>query len=154
MKQILILILLSIVYHGVAAQTISKQTNDNFSKLKWIEGTWMRTNNKRGQSGTERWQRISPTEFFGTGTAMKEKDTVFVEKLRILIRENTIFYVSDVPENPNPVFFKLTEITAYGFVCENPKHDFPKKIEYKLKGKLLTATISGDGKSIDYLFSK
>ena len=114
----------------------------------------MRTNNKTGQSGTERWQRISPTEFFGTGTAMKEKDTVFVEKLRILIRENTIFYVSDVPENPNPVFFKLTEITAYGFVCENPKHDFPKKIEYKLKGKLLTAAISGDGKSIDYLFSK
>ena len=83
---------------------------------------------------------------------MKGTDTVFVEKLQLIIKEDNIYYVSDVPENPKPVSFKLTEITESGFVFENLSHDFPKKISYQQNGKLLKATISGDGKSIDYFF--
>ena len=61
-------------------------------------------------------------------------------------------YTKDL--NQKPVYFKLTEITDIGFVCENQEHDFPKKIAYQLDGKKLKAQISGNGKVIDYLFEK
>jgi hypothetical protein len=85
---------------------------------------------------------------------MNGSDTSFVEKIRIVVKDNELNYVADVPENKEPIYFKFTELTATGFVCENPAHDFPKKISYQLDGKNLKATISGDGKSMDYLFVK
>ncbi len=132
----------------------SQHINNDFAKLKWLTGTWKRTGMKPGKMGTETWATSSPTKLIGTGITMKGKDTVVAEKLQLIIKNDSIFYVADVTENPEPVYFKLTSITDHSFVCENLQHDFPKKIVYTLiKGKL-KATISGNGKSIDYYFNK
>jgi hypothetical protein len=85
---------------------------------------------------------------------MQGEDTVFVEKIKIVVKDRELYYVADVPENKEPVYFKIVELGTTGFVCENPAHDFPKKISYQLSGADLKAQISGDGKSIDYLFTK
>lgn len=90
----------------------------------------------------------------GKGATLQAADTVFVEKLKIVVKEDTLYYVADVPENKEPVLFKFTEITPTSFVCENPAHDFPKKIAYKLEGTKLTATISAGEKKMDFLFVK
>jgi hypothetical protein len=79
---------------------------------------------------------------------------LFVEKLRIVVRDGNLHYVADVPENKMPVYFPFVELKKNSFVCENPDHDFPKRISYSLEGTTLKATISGDGKSIHYLFEK
>ena len=139
---------------NVIGQQISKETSTNFKKLNWLEGIWTLTNAKAGQSGYERWRKSSPIELRGYGVTMKGTDTIFMEKLRILVRENNLYYVADVHENEKTVYFKLTEIGDTGFVCENPDHDFPKKIAYRLAGDKLNATISGNGESKDYLFIK
>lgn len=152
MKKIYLLIIVITAYGNAIGQQISKQTADNFEKLKWLEGTWIMTNAMAGQSGYERWQKSAPIELRGYGVTMKGMDTVFIEKLRILVREDQLYYVADVLENVKPVYFKLTEISNRSFVCENPDHDFPKKIAYRLDGDTLKATISGNGKSRDYLF--
>ena len=154
MTKIYLILLLWIAYTQATSQDVSKKTAENFKKLKWIEGTWLRTDNKPGQSGHERWLQSTPHELRGYGVTMKEQDTLFVEKLRILIREDNLYYVADVPENQQPVYFKLTEITNAGFVCENPDHDFPKKIAYQMERGVLTATISGAGKSMSFLFKR
>ncbi len=78
----------------------------------------------------------------------------FAEKLKLVIKDETIYYVADLAENKEPVFFKSTAITENSFVCENPQHDFPKKIAYQKDGNKIKATVSGDGKSFDYLFEK
>ncbi len=85
---------------------------------------------------------------------MQGKDTAFVEKITILIKENEIYYVANVPENKQPVYFKLIEINNTGFVCENPEHDFPNRISYQLSGTNLKAQTSGSDKSFEYLFQK
>ncbi|CAN5516102.1 hypothetical protein BH10BAC4_BH10BAC4_18100 [soil metagenome] len=139
---------------SVHAQAISSETMENFEKVKWLEGTWMRTNAKPGRTANERWERSSAMVLRGWGVNMKGRDTVFVEKISIVIRDNALYYVADVPENKQPVFFKFIELTNNGFVCENPTHDFPKKIAYLSDGTQLKATISGDGKSIEYLFKR
>jgi hypothetical protein len=137
----------------IQAQTVPSAEKD-FGKLSWLEGTWIRTNAKPGRSGSERWIRSQANELTGWGVNMKGADTSFVEKLKIVIKAGAIYYVSDVPENPMPVDFKITSINETSFVCENPNHDFPKMIAYYKDGNNLRAVISGEGKSMEYLFKR
>ncbi|MBC9910146.1 DUF6265 family protein [Chitinophaga varians] len=106
------------------------------------------------RSGLERWERLSPSSLKGIGVTMKGKDTLFVEGLQLQTKENALYYVADVAENKGLVWFKITAIDAEGFTCEDPEHDFPKKIVYARTGDQLKVTISGDGKSIDFFFEK
>ena len=153
MKKILLLSAV-IIGCGLKNALFAQHTNEDFKKLDWLEGTWTRINDKPGRSAHEKWQKISSSEWSGMGVNMKGSDTAFVEKLKLVIKDDNIYYVADIVENRQPVYFKLTSITNDGFVCENPEHDFPKRISYLKDGEKLAATISGDGKSIDYLFER
>jgi len=138
------------MYSNLSAQ----QVNEDFKKLDWLEGTWIRTNVKPGRTAHEKWEKISFSEWRGCGVNMKGNDTVFVERLKLIIKDDNIYYVADIVENNEPVYFKLTSITDKSFVCENPQHDFPKMIRYQKDGNRINASISGNGRSIDYLFEK
>jgi hypothetical protein len=131
------------------------RTAGDYKKLEWLVGTWNRTNITRaGRSSNERWEKTADGQLKGIGVTLQSLDTIFIEKISLQLKEGAIYYVADVPENKEPVFFKLTEITNTGFVCENPGHDFPKKISYQVEGHKLKAQISGDGKSVDYIFER
>lgn len=151
MKGIFLFSILIFCFSNTKGQS---QAINDFKKLAWLEGTWNRINAKSGRTGNERWTRISGTELHGLGLTMKGTDTVSIEKLKLVIKDENIFYVADVPENKGPVYFRITEITETSFSCENPEHDFPKKIIYQKDEKKLKATISGNGRSIDYFFEK
>ena len=103
---------------------------------------------------SEEWYVVSENELKGFGITMKGKDTAFAEKIQILIKDDHIYYVADVKENKAPVYFKFTSLTPDGFICENPDHDFPKRIEYRLAGSTLTVIISAGNRSQNYLFTR
>lgn len=149
----IIAVLLVLLPGFVLAQNQSTAEKD-FSKLSWLEGTWIRTNVKPGRAGSERWVKGNGRELIGWGVSMKGSDTTFVEKLKIVIKAGDIYYVSDVPENSRPIDFKIIAIDDESFVCENPAHDFPKKIAYYKNGNNVRAVISGDGREIEYLFTR
>ncbi|MBX2916614.1 MAG: hypothetical protein KF856_15195 [Cyclobacteriaceae bacterium] len=144
MKALLLLLLLAF---SVSANTQS------LKEMEWLTGTWNRTNVKAGRSAHERWIKTAEG-LQGWGVNMNGSDTIFVEKLRIVTKDSKLYYVADVPQNKESTYFLITEATANSFTCENPKHDFPKKITYQLEGNKLKATISGDGKSMDFLFER
>ncbi|HZI52259.1 MAG TPA: DUF6265 family protein [Chitinophagaceae bacterium] len=154
MKKVLFIAAVFVSIAMLHSELSAQQVNEDFKKLDWLEGTWIRTNVKPGREAHEKWQRVSSTEWLGWGISMKGNDTAFVEKLKLVIKDDNIYYVADIVENKEPVYFKFTTITDHGFVCENPQHDFPKTINYQKNGNGIKATISGDGKSIDYLFEK
>jgi len=133
---------------------ISAYAQKTLNQLRWLEGTWSRTNVKPGRSAQEYWTKISDTEWRGLGVTLNGSDTVFVEKLKLVAKDGSLYYVADVPENNQLVYFKMTEVTDQSFVCENPQHDFPKRIAYARTNNGLKATISGDGRSIDYFFER
>jgi Domain of unknown function (DUF6265) len=137
-----------------SSHALSQPSSNDFNKLNWLEGKWIRTNVKPGKSASEMWKKISSTEWKGKGVTLRGMDTLFVEKLKLILKEGNIYYVADVPENKSEVLFKFTELTDHDFVCENPKHDFPKKISYHVDGNNLKAVISGDGKSMEFLFER
>lgn len=138
---------------------VSAQNKDGikaeFERLYWLNGGWTQTNiTKPGKALVEQWAKSGDYEMKGQATTIQNGDTVYIERITLLIKDNAIYYVADVPQNKQSIFFKLTSITENGFVCENPEHDFPKRISYKLTGTQLKATISGDGKSFNYLYVK
>ena len=154
MKNILLLIL-TLFWLMPARCQLSNQVLQDFKKLDWLEGTWKRTNVKPGRSGSEYWLKQSDSAWLGTGVSMKDADTVFVEKIKLMIKDGSIYYVADIPENKEPVYFKLTDITTNGFICENSGHDFPQKIVYQLLDvNRLKAIVSSTNRSIEYLFEK
>ncbi|MGE0589403.1 MAG: DUF6265 family protein [Cyclobacteriaceae bacterium] len=130
------------------------QKSEKLDQLQWIQGTWNRTNVKPGKSAHERWKQMPDGTWQGWGVSFTGADTSFLEKIKIIEKDGKLYYVADVPENKEPVYFEFTTLTPSGFVCENPLHDFPKKIEYILNGSKLEAITSGDGKSIPFQFEK
>jgi Domain of unknown function (DUF6265) len=147
-----ILISLMLISDLALCQNLTDE--QKLKKLSWLEGTWNRTNVKAGRAASERWVKTDQGDFQGWGVSMNGPDTSFVEKLKIITKDNEVYYVADVPGNKELTYFKFTELTSTGFVCEDPEHDFPKKIFYQVNGTKLKATISGNGKSIDYFFEK
>jgi hypothetical protein len=152
MKHLFIFIFLALLESSGFCQT--PVTQQDFGKLAWIEGTWVRTNAKAGRSATEQWVKGNGEEWTGLTVSMKGSDTTLVERMKLITHDGAIYYVADVPENKEPVPFKVTAIDKDGFTCENPAHDFPKKIAYRREGNNLRAVISGDGKEIEYLFER
>ena len=97
---------------------------------------------------------MSDLEWQGVGLTLHGKDTAFVEKLKLVVKEGRICYVADLVENKQRTYFAFTEISDHGFVCENPEHDFPKKIAYQHEGNTMKATVSGNGRFVDYFFER
>ena len=134
---------------------IQKKTYAQIIGLNWILGSW-ESDSKDGLF-TEKWvvknDSVYSATSVGLGTA---KDTLFVENITIEQRGNDIYYIPTV-NNQNegkPVFFKCTNCSAqetkYPTISfENPLHDFPQTITYKLIGDSLIAEVSGkvDGKN-------
>lgn len=149
-KSILIAALLFLTTYTYGQESVQQK----FKKIQWLVGNWKRTNAKPEHSGYENWQRVSTSKLTGKGVTLKGKKVIFIEKLEFSIKGNDLFYIVSVTGEKRPVYFKLTKIDEEGFTCENPEHDFPKKISYQRNGDQIKAVISGDGKSVDYDFEK
>lgn len=131
-----------------------ESTVQKFKKLEWLAGNWQRTNSKPGQSGYENWSKVSETRLTGEGVTLKGKKAIFVEQLELSIKGDDIFYTVTVTGEPKPVHFKLTAVSKNAFICENPEHDFPKKIAYTRNGNKVKAIVSGNGQTLDYEFTR
>jgi len=146
--------LLSALLLIAVACTNQKEVKNDFEKFSWLKGQWDRIKVKEGRSAHERWEEVSDQELKGWGVSLSGSDTSFIEVLQIVKKDGDLYYVADVPENPKPVFFRFTTIHENGFIAENPEHDFPKRIEYQLRGDSLKAITSGDGKELIFEFVK
>ncbi len=132
----------------------SQLSSDKLSQFSWLEGSWKRTDAKPGYEAFETWWKVSNKEYHGIGVTLKAGDTVFVEQLKLIQKQDELFYVATVSPQAGPVYFKIVASKEDGFTASNPNHDFPKEINYNLNENRIKATISGDGKSIDFHFKK
>ncbi len=150
-KHVILLVLLTAVY-SANAQTPAPEAQ--LKQMEWLLGGWNRVNSPVGKSGYEYWQRKAEREWHGRGISMKGADTTFVEILKIVVEKNKLYYVADVPGNNKPVYFEITSVTEGAFICENPSHDFPKRIEYRYDGKQIRARVSAGAQGMDYVFER
>ena len=131
----------------MAALSLCAQINE----FDWLVGTWQ----EKGKSNFEVWQRVDDELRAESFELTSDEIKSVIEKIKLIKRGSDFFYIPDVPHNGKSIEFKITSFDKNGFVAENPQHDFPKKISYKIINETeLQATISGGNKSISCLFQK
>jgi len=119
--------------------------------LGFLEGNW------RGESGKaiieERWTDAAGGTMLGVSRTIVSGKTVAFEFLRIEAREDGVFYAAQ-PNGRPPTDFKLTRTSANEAVFENPRHDHPKIIRYRLDDGALVAEVEGDEGKQEFRFRK
>lgn len=133
---------------------------EELNKASWLIGEWQ----KKDSIGTlqENWKSENDSTYSGVSYFIIEKgDTVHSESIELMEDKEHLIYTATVKgqNNDDSIPFQMTESTDSLLVFENPKHDFPQKIKYKLnKDKSILATVSGKQKgkesSESYLMHK
>jgi hypothetical protein len=109
-----------------------KNNCDTLAGISWLTGNWISKNSKR--IIVENWEKVSENTYEGYSEtrSMDKKNVLNFESLRLVSMSGGIFYMAKVSHNQLPIAFKLTQCSDSLAVFENPDHDFPKKIQYRL----------------------
>ena len=148
---------LLLILFFIHSNNIMTQDKTDMEKLLWIVESWV---SAEGESRSyEEWKKTDDNLYEGSSKTIKDGAVTFSEILKIEKTPEGIFYTADVSHNPGPVRFKLTECNDSTAVFENPEHDYPRKITYKLEEGNLHAFIEGPGKDgsnkkIDFYMTK
>lgn len=123
---------------------------DSLAAARWMLGDWVAGD---GKSVThESWAERGPQTFEGRGSERSIADgkTVNSEELRLVEMAGGVYYVAKVAQNALPVAFRLTECSADRLVFENPAHDFPRRLEYRLQDDGRMVAKVSDGKDAGF----
>jgi len=121
-----------------------KKKNDaqgNLAPHRWMLGQWELKDTLSGRL-TESWKAVNDTVFEGLSVYLKDKDTLHLEHIKLEAKADGVYYTAIVrgQNNDQPVAFRQTHVGVF----ENPKHDYPQKIQYKrTKQGHMQAAISG-----------
>ncbi len=146
----------------IIATSFKKHETISVKQFLWLEGNWK----LKDKDVHEKWQLVNDTMMGGIGYHFiqeehdeDETDIIFDESIRVVSRGEKFYYIPHV-RNQNKgkeVEFEITSFTKNSFVAENPKHDFPQRIVYKLKDKkhihaYIEGRQGGKKKRIEYHF--
>jgi hypothetical protein len=142
--------LLGLLVAGAAqAQTVDQ--------LAWLAGCWA---SERGEAGSgEQWMAPAGGTMLGVSRTVRGARTVEHEFMQIRTGADGKLVFIALPSGQRETSFPLASIGEREVVFENPQHDFPTRVSYRLQSDdRLVARIEGrrDGKSrgIDFSFKR
>lgn len=131
MKKIVSFIVLIILLSAFVEKRENKMRS-----FSWMVGSWsMKTN--RGAI-METWTTVNDSTMGGESVMIKNAgEKQQLENIRLVYRNNEYYYCPTAhgQNNEQEVKFRITSYSENGFVAENPQHDFPKRITYRLVNK-------------------
>lgn len=135
--------------HPGAPQDAAKPPG--LESIAWLAGHWRQESDKRVVE--ELWLPPRGGLMIGINRTVHASGKFQFEYLRIVADEQGVVYLAS-PGGTKPTPFRLTKAEKALAVFENPKHDFPKRIEYRLDGEKLTASIAGDKPGPSWTFQR
>ena len=138
----------------------TKQSENTETKTKksenfdWLLGQWQRTNDEKGKTTFENWEKINDSEYSGIGFTIQNNDTISQETMRILETDGKWDLFVKTPEEKEFIKFEMSEIKEGKFEFKNDTLDFPKLIKYWKKGDKINALVSGDSLKLSYEFKR
>jgi len=118
---------------------------EELEKAQWILGEWEKTDSLGKLE--EKWVQQDDSTYIGQSYyIINKKDTLHNEQIELMQVDEHLIYKATIKgeNNDASIPFQMVIDEDSILVFENPKHDYPQKIEYKLsKSNILTATISG-----------
>jgi hypothetical protein len=110
--------------------------------VAWLTGCWA---SETGEAGSgEQWTAPAGGTMLGMGRTVRNGQTVDHEFLQIRVNaEGRLVYVA-LPARQKEATFVASELREGAVIFENPQHDFPQRISYRLQpGGRLHARIEG-----------
>ena len=138
MKGLFGCLLLFVLFGCINAQDAKSSVNS----LSWMAGCWEL--NENGRITTERWAKPTENLMLGTSQTVKGGKSVAFEFLRVVNNGHGLYYIARPSSAKDETPFMLLSINPNEVIFENPKHDFPQRIIYRLGEKdSLSARIEG-----------
>ncbi|RPJ53445.1 MAG: hypothetical protein EHM23_30935 [Acidobacteria bacterium] len=125
--------------------------------VAWIKGCW--EGGDADSRITEQWMAPQEGTMFGASRTTKNGKMVDYEYLMIRVNEaGEIHYLAKPSRQPESAF-KLVRVGTREAVFENPEHDFPQRIIYRVKedGSLharIEGMSNGQVKGVDFPMKK
>ena len=107
-----------------------------------ITGSWKLNN----RPVLEQWARSTSGGYRARVLDLSKGDSTLTETIQVIREEGQVYFVAKVLEQNSgeAIKFRLAKKRKKKLVFINPKHDFPQRIEYKLKSaQVLQVQISG-----------
>jgi hypothetical protein len=133
---VIVLLLISASFIFIQCKNDKKKTVvQTVNQFSWLNGYWEMID-KDGKVA-EKWKHVNDSLMDGISDFIKGDSVIPFETMRMLRRGNDFYYEAKAAgqNNEQPVAFKLSSFSDSGFVAENPAHDFPKRITYRLVNK-------------------
>ena len=139
----------------VAAASPSRAVS--ISDLHWLAGCWASVGGEAGSG--EQWMPPAGESLLGVSRTVKKGKTVAYEFLQIReVEPGKIAYIAQPSGQPEATF-PLKSAGEREVVFENPEHDFPQRVIYRLEADgVLRAGIEGlskgQARTVDFPMKK
>jgi hypothetical protein len=129
----------------------------SISELAWLSGCWASADQEAGSG--EQWMPPAGGTMLGVSRMISDGKTVAFEFTRIVETQDGGLVFIASPSGQNTTGFALVSIDDHEVVFENPDHDFPQRIIYRLLSddELLgrvEGTINETARAIDFPMHK
>ncbi len=159
-KFLLLFILFGVIFINEAAAQKSPSFKNQF---KWLKGTWeMKTDYG---NMVEQWEKVDGHTYKAVANFLSQpSDDLYdqpLEEMTLINRKESIVFISKVRgENEDmPVEFIYMGIIDGWHTFENPTHDFPQRVLYKLVDEntlysKIDGMENGEFKKIEFNYTK
>jgi hypothetical protein len=135
------------------ATTIAQTSKPTVNDLSWLSGCW--ESNRSGREISEQWMKPAGGTMLGMARTVANGKTVEYEFVQIRAEKDGAIYYVAKPSGQSEAAFKLIKLQNREAIFENPEHDFPQRIVYRLEpdGSLfarIEGTVKGNARGIDY----
>ena len=136
MRTILVALLL------LSRPVFAEEVVSTIDKLSWLKGCWGL--NKDGREITEHWLGPSGKTMLGVSRTVADGKTVEFEFMQIRQLDNGEIVFIAKPSGQSEARFTLIKAGTAEMIFENPSHDFPQRVIYRLgENGLLLGRIEG-----------
>ncbi|MGK0303677.1 MAG: hypothetical protein ACI89X_004575 [Planctomycetota bacterium] len=159
MPRIALVALLALAGCQLPVQESIAVIHDPWQPVRFLSGTW----HAKDGTGTslESWGEPCGNAMYGQNRSINGKRLVFFELLTIERRGDSFVYLASPKGSPATEFVMTSSGVNNGTAAvtfENPEHDFPKRISYRLNQKgALSARVddgSDGGKNLTFQWQR
>ncbi len=123
------------------------------SDLAWLSGCWAASNQETGSG--EQWMPPAGGTMLGVNRTVRDSKTVAFEFMRIVEQGDGGLEFIASPSGQDTTSFLMISVNDREVIFENPDHDFPQRIIYRLLSDedllgRIEGTINGEELAVDF----
>ena len=124
----------------LGGQTGAAQKPAGIERAAWLQGCWELVSPMR--TVEEFWMTAKGGSMIGVSRTIRDGKTTAYEMVVLREERERLAYEAH-PSGQTPATFLSTRISGSELVFENPAHDFPQEVGYRIEGDGLVAWIRG-----------